>query len=317
MITAAWLSLYSLAIMAAGPAVLGRLTRVGHAPRLGIAVWLTAIGSVLLCWPTAAVLVAIEFGEHTTDTSAVVASCLQAARDILAGGAGLGGQMVAWLLLALGLAVPAVLVARVAHIAHRMTKRAGEHASAVRIVGRSAHFSNEDVVVMQSAQPAAYCVAGHPSAIVVTSAAVDALGHEQLAAVLAHERAHLAGRHAALLGVLRGLASVLPRMRLFTDGAARVSTLLEMRADDVASRRHGPDALLGGLLALSGAAPRTAMAAAGQDVVVRAQRLAGADLVRESRARAQALLGAAMMLTTLGPVSIAAMAITGVLLCTP
>lgn len=315
MITAAWLALYSLAIMAAGPVLLGRLTQGGHAPRLGIAVWLTAIGSVLLCWPTAAILVAIEFGEHTGDPTGVMASCLDAARDIMAGQAGLFGQVVAWLFLALGLVVPALVVGRVAQIARRMSKRADEHASAVRIVGRTGH--DEDVVVMQSPEAVAYCVAGRPSAIVVTTAAVAALHGDQLAAVLAHERAHLSGRHATLLGVLRGLAAVLPHLRLFTEGAQRVSTLLEMRADDVASRRHGSVALLGGLLALSGATPRPALAAAGQDVVVRAQRLACADVVRRSRARAHALLGAAMMVTTLGPMSIAAMAITGVLLCTP
>ena len=45
-----------------------------------------------------------------------------------------------------------------------------------------------------SAQPAAYCVPGRPATIVLTSGALAVLDPAQLTAVLAHERAHLAGR---------------------------------------------------------------------------------------------------------------------------
>lgn len=300
--------------MAAGPPVLRRLTHASDAPRLAIAVWLTAIGSVLLCWPTAMILIAIEFGEHTTRSGGVVASCLDAARDIMAGRAGPAAQAAAWSFSGLGVAVPTALTARVLLMARRMRCRAREHAEAVRMVGRC---EEGDVVVMSSDKPAAYCVAGRPSAIVVTTAAVSELQREQLAAVLAHERAHLAGRHAALLAVLRSLAAVLPRLKLFSVGAQQVSTLLEMRADDVASRRCGAVALLGGLLTLTGATPRSALAAAGQDVLARAHRLADIGVVRAAPARAQATLGAAMLVTSSGPLSIAALAMTGALLCTP
>ena len=44
-------------------------------------------------------------------------------------------------------------------------------------------------------EPAAYCVSGRPPAIVVTTAALGALDDRQLDAVVAHERAHLAGHH--------------------------------------------------------------------------------------------------------------------------
>jgi Zn-dependent protease with chaperone function len=46
-----------------------------------------------------------------------------------------------------------------------------------------------------------YCVPGRLPTIVVTTGALAVLEPEQLAAVLAHERAHLAGRHHLLLAV--------------------------------------------------------------------------------------------------------------------
>ena len=49
-------------------------------------------------------------------------------------------------------------------------------------------------VVLDDPRPAAYCVAGRPAAIVVTSGALAVLDQPQLEAVLAHERAHLAQR---------------------------------------------------------------------------------------------------------------------------
>ena len=52
-----------------------------------------------------------------------------------------------------------------------------------------------NVMVVQAERPAAYCVAGRPHAIVVTIAALQSLDRSELAAVLAHEKAHIKGRH--------------------------------------------------------------------------------------------------------------------------
>ena len=54
---------------------------------------------------------------------------------------------------------------------------------------------------MEHSQPAAYCVAGRQPTVILTTAAVQALDPGQLDAVLAHERAHLAGRHHRLLAL--------------------------------------------------------------------------------------------------------------------
>jgi Zn-dependent protease with chaperone function len=62
--------------------------------------------------------------------------------------------------------------------------------------------------------------------------------------VLAHERAHLVGRHHLLIAPTRGLATVLPRIDLFALGAIEMGRLVEMRADNAAARAHGRDTVL-------------------------------------------------------------------------
>jgi peptidase M48-like protein len=108
----------------------------------------------------------------------------------------------------------------------------------------------------------------------VTTAAVAALDGPQLDAVLAHENAHLAGRHHQLLMVLRALAARLAHLPLFARGAAAVADLLEMCADDGAARRHGPRPLVAGMLALASPPPPTAgLAVAATAAAARAHRL--------------------------------------------
>ncbi|UGT70953.1 hypothetical protein LTT66_12780 [Nocardia gipuzkoensis] len=78
-----------------------------------------------------------------------------------------------------------------------------------------------------------------------------ALDDEHLAAVMAHERAHLTGRHHVLLALTRALAGVFPRIDLFVTGAAQVARLVEMAADDIAAELHGRQRVREALLALA------------------------------------------------------------------
>jgi Zn-dependent protease with chaperone function len=104
--------------------------------------------------------------------------------------------------------------------------------------------------MLDDPRPAAYCVAGRPAAIVVTSGALTVLDPPQLRAVLAHERAHLAHGHHVLATVTRALAAALP-VPLFTRGAAEVARLAEMSADDTAARASGRPALAAALIAIA------------------------------------------------------------------
>jgi Zn-dependent protease with chaperone function len=122
-----------------------------------------------------------------------------------------------------------------------------------------------------------YCVPGRPATIVLTTGALAVLAPAQLLAVLAHERAHLAGRHHLLITLGRAMRAGLPAVPLCTRGAEEVARLAEMRADDVAARRSGRDTLLQALVAMgTGTPPPTpsaTLAATGGVVSARVQRL--------------------------------------------
>jgi hypothetical protein len=132
-------------------------------------------------------------------------------------------------------------------------------------------------VVLDDPRPAAYCVAGRPAAIVVTSGALAVLDQPQLAAVLSHERAHLAGRHHALRLLTRGLTAAFPGVPLFTRGSLEIARLTEMAADDAAARANGRQTVLAALLALATPTapllPRPGLAAAAYAVPSRVERL--------------------------------------------
>jgi Zn-dependent protease with chaperone function len=121
-------------------------------------------------------------------------------------------------------------------------------------------------LVVDHPAAAAYCVPGLRSAIVISAGALDLLDQAELAAVLAHERAHLRERHDL---VLLPFAALLRAFRW--SGAARrahraVALLVEMHADDRVLR-HRPARELATALLRVGAAgggrpPSGALAAA-------------------------------------------------------
>jgi Zn-dependent protease with chaperone function len=145
--------------------------------------------------------------------------------------------------------------------------------------------------------------------VVLTTGALAALDQGQLDAVLAHERAHLAGRHHRLLAMARIGRQVLPFLPLLQDAAAPLARLVEMHADDAATRSRDPRALATALVALATAAspvPAPAaptLAAAATDAVQRIHRLLG-PVEPLGRARRQLLRATASALA-LTPVALA------------
>ena len=165
---------------------------------------------------------------------------------------------------------------------HGARRRATEHAQAARITGRRlpvkpALPALSGAVVLDTPQPAVYCVPGRPATIVLTTGALAVLDEPQLLAVLAHEHAHLAGRHHLLVTLGKAARAGFPGVPLFTRGADEVARLAEMRADDVAARRSGRVTLLQALVAMGTGqpltAPSAALAATGGAVTARVRRL--------------------------------------------
>ena len=117
-------------------------------------------------------------------------------------------------------------------------------------------------VLVEHAQPTVYCVAGRHPTVILTTAARQALDAAQLEGVLAHERAHLAWHHHRLLAAARIGLRVLPFMPLMRDAEVQVERLVELHADDVATRVADPSALAAALVVLAAASPAPAPAAA-------------------------------------------------------
>jgi Zn-dependent protease with chaperone function len=314
---ASCLLLYSFAVAVLGPGLVRRFTHSGVAPRLGVAAWLAAIGSVVASWLAAAVFLAGEVARDWNDPgNAALNSCFAALRGVAAGRDGVFLQVGLLVLAALAGSAVARLAWHVGLSLQRARATTHEHARMARLVGR--RVAGLDAVVLDAPERVAYCVAGRPHTIVVTSAALAALDPYHLDAVLAHERAHLAGRHHLLLALTRALATILPTVALFTTGAAEVARLLEMCADDAAARAHGSRTLLGALLSLcdAGPIPSGALGATGVGVLARVERLAtppGPGYLLRMRL----LLAAAAVVLLAGPVFIGALAAAGLPWCDP
>jgi Zn-dependent protease with chaperone function len=263
---------YAIVVACCASSPLARLTGRGASARFGLAGWLTAMVSVGVSGLLGAYLImARAVADWVPLTQAVCRSVAGSAcsppvyRSMLYE---TGVTALAIVVMIAGLAAGWRYCRRV----QRAQRRTRAHAEAALLAGRALP-GGPGTVVLDDPRPAAYCVAGRPAAIVVTSSALAVLDQPQLAAVLAHERAHLHGRHHLLATVTRGLTAAFPAVPLFTRGAAEVARLAEMAADDAATRSAGRSALVTALLAIATGAPVPGLAAAACAVPDRVERL--------------------------------------------
>jgi Zn-dependent protease with chaperone function len=134
-------------------------------------------------------------------------------------------------------------------------------------------------LVVDYPSAAAYCLPGlrSRSRIVVSVGAIELLGRGELAAVLAHERAHLRERHDLVLLPFTALRRAFPRSATCTGAQHAVALLIEMLADDRALRGRPARELVSALVRFGTAgtcpAPAGALAAAEGEVAARVTRL--------------------------------------------
>jgi Zn-dependent protease with chaperone function len=172
------------------------------------------------------------------------------------------------------------------------------HRHLLHLVGRA--NTQLDAVLVDHASAAAYCVPGRGSRVVLTTAALTVLDEAQLAAVLAHEQAHLRGRHHLALAAGRVLRLAFPWVPAFRWAHDEVARLVELIADDAAARHCDRRDLAGALVALAAdsrsVVPATAFAAGGPAVAVRVKRLLGSARPLGGRAVAVCLLAFLLLL---------------------
>ncbi len=311
------LLLYGFTVAVLAPQLLRRSIRVGAAPRLGVAAWMSAIVSVGASWAFGLAILLVDVTQDLLQPggSRVVGNCLLELHEAAAGRYGVVVQTGILTLSALASVAGVVLAARLISALLRARRTTHEHARMVRVAGR--HNAELDAVVLDLDEPVAYCVAGRPHAVVVTRGVISSLDGRHLEAVLAHERAHLAGRHHVLLALTRGLAAVFPRSELFRVGAIEVAHLIEMCADDAAARIHGHHTVRQALLMLSGAPdPADALGAAGVGLAARVERLT-MPARPEQRTRARLQLSVATAIVIIAPLVAALLSVLGIAICGP
>jgi len=222
-----------------------------RSPAAGILLW-QALG---LAWGLAAVGALIGIG--VTPSGAAVVS---GAMDRLAGIARAGGLPGA---LHLAEAVRlACLAAGVALLAMLCWILIAATASVVRARQRQRELLNllahgdpkvPGALVVDHPAATAYCLPGLKSAIVISAGTLALLDADELAAVLAHERAHLRERHDLVLLPFLALLRAFRWAGITRQAYRAVGLLVEMHADDWALR-HRPARELATALLRVGAA---------------------------------------------------------------
>jgi Zn-dependent protease with chaperone function len=266
---AAVLIAYAVCVGTLGSRLLGRARWTARAPLLAIVTYLAAGWSVVAALGLAGLTLAIHATALGGGLSHLIGACVLRLRETYGTP---GGATVA----ALGLTLAGAVAARTVLTAMTHLRSAGQqallHAETARLVGRPE--PSLGAVLVEHSDPVAYCVSGRHPTVILSTGAVQALEPAQLSAVLAHERAHLTGRHHRLLAMARIGRLVLPFLPLMRDADAQVARLVEMHADDAAARASDPRSLATALVVLAtGASPAPGLAASATDSVARIHRL--------------------------------------------
>ena len=300
MIAAGALLLYAAVAGFVAPHWLRRHSLADTAPAMGILLWqclgVSAIGAVVL----AGGVLALPEIAITPDLAQLVSACTTALRAQYStpAGAVTGG---------VGMVLSLGVVARASACTAREVVRARRARSdQLQTLHLVAGFQRSiGARVLPHDVATVYCLPGRGGGVVLTTAALAALDSEELAAVLAHERAHLGYRHHAILSVSAGLRRAFPRVPLFDLANGELARLVEMHADDAAARRSSRVAVATALVRLAqSTAPEAALGAGGDTTLSRVRRLTSAHRSLGAARALGATLGALLLVT--GPAMIAA-----------
>ena len=174
------------------------------------------------------------------------------------------GRPVATAALIGALTVAAVIVLRLlgclAGVSHRSRARRARHRMLVDLLDRAEqHGEFDDVVpgalrVLDGPLPFAYCLPGRSPRVVLSGGALRVLPPEQVAAVLAHEQAHLRRHHELVMESFTAFYRAVPPPLRSRTPLDAVHLLLEMLADDAGRRRYGAAPLRAALVTMGSAA---------------------------------------------------------------
>lgn len=302
-----------LLFAAAAPAAAGRwlpgAAWPSRAPRAGITAWLAGSLSVAFSLVLSGLILAVPCLPAGADP-AMLRACLALLRTQYASPAGAAAGLAGGALMMTVLGRVTWYYCSAAAAARRCRAR---HDEVLAIIARPGPAT--DVRIIDSGHPAVYCLPGRRRIVLTTATgALDCLDGGQLDAVLAHERAHLSGRHHLVLRLAAALERAFSRVRFFAAAAEQVAYLVEVAADDAAARRAPRLTVAAALLAVAAAGiPAGSLGAGGSAAARRIERLIAPPL-RGSRAR-RAVACAALAMVTVLAVTAVALAFSTIIRC--
>lgn len=294
------LVVFAVLVATLAPRLLVRSSWPDRCPRLGITAWQAVSLSVVTAVVLAGAALALPALSFSADLAELLSACVMALRAQYA----TPGDVA---LSTTGAVLAVTVVARAGYclIAGLVSgaREQRRQVDGVNLIAR--RHEGCDALVVDDAAAAAYCLPGHRQQVVLTTGALAALDGDQLTAVLAHERAHLRGRHDLVLATSAALQRAFPQVPALRDAHRELTRLVEMLADDVAARRNDRLTIATALVRLAEvSAPVAALGAGGSTSLTRVRRLvAPAHPLGTTRSVIAALATAALLLT---PVAVVA-----------
>ncbi|MEU6092535.1 M56 family metallopeptidase [Streptomyces sp. NPDC047085] len=232
------LSVLALTAAVPAPRALTRAAWPEREPVVALWVWQCLVATVLLCCLTALVLgAAAVFHTVRDQVFAPAPPAVTAAYDLSTAPV---WAVALTVLLAGGAAWTTAMLARELTEARR---RRGQARAQLRErapdLPAGLPATRGPMLVLEDEYPDAWWMPGHPPQLVVTTGALQRLTDHQLDAVLTHERGHARAHHDWLLHLSTALATGFPRIPLFAHFCDQTHRLVELAADDTASRRCG------------------------------------------------------------------------------
>jgi Zn-dependent protease with chaperone function len=261
----------ALTLGAGTPLLLRRLRGLERWPTLAAWLWLGSSVGALAAVALTGLLLLLPTDPLGPGLAELLRTCVMALRTALSTpDASSTATLVGMLLVAI-VAGGFLLGASVAGL--RAWRAAGRHEDLLALAGTPA-VGLPGVTVLEHGRPFAYCLPGQHGPVVVSSAALRRLDAGQLDAVLAHERAHQAGRHHRLVLLAQLLRVGFPWLPAARLAHQAVTALVELAADDAAARAQGRRQVAAALAALGDApVPTAALGAAVVSATERVSRL--------------------------------------------
>ncbi|MFD5793155.1 M56 family metallopeptidase [Streptomyces diastatochromogenes] len=232
------LSVVALTAAVPAPRALTRAAWPERDPVVALWVWQCLVATVLLCCLTALVLGAAAVFHTVRDhVFAPAPPAVTAAYDLSTAPV---WAVALTLLLACGAAWTTAMLAReIAEVRRRRGQTRAHLRERAPDLPGGLPEARGPMLVLEDEYPDAWWMPGHPSQLVVTTGALHRLTDHQLDAVLTHERGHARAHHDWLLHLSTALATGFPRIPLFAHFCDQTHRLVELAADDTASRRCG------------------------------------------------------------------------------